>query len=90
MNTLFENIATCRELNGNDVRVLLYCYKHDRMQTDIRQALNMKKQNASAHCIKLAKLGLLEVTEAAGSKFYRVNESWDPDVLTEQNPTVII
>lgn len=76
-SNFWTDVATCKDLKGNDLRVVMLCYNRDCMQKDIQSELVMKKSNCSTIVNKLWRMGLLERTEAAGTYFYRTNESWE-------------
>lgn len=81
---LFSDLASFKELQGNDLRVIMFCYKRDVMQKDIQEGLGMKKTNCSTIVNKLIKLGILERTNMYNTNFYRVNECWTSDQIPGQ------
>lgn len=83
-NNLFQDLATMKELQGNDLRVIMFCYKRDVMQKDIQAGLGMKKTNCSTIVNKLVKLSILERTNMYNTNFYRVNECWTPNHIPGQ------
>lgn len=83
-NNLFAELASLKELQGNDLRVIMFCYKRDRMQKDIQEGLSMQKTNCSTIVNKLTRLGILERTNIYNTNFYRVNESWTSDQVPGQ------
>lgn len=90
MNRSFwQDIAVQKGLQGNDLRVIAFCFRKDRMQKDIQIALGMKKQNVSNICRKLEKANILSVEHQAGVKFYRVNEDWKNDIIPGQQSFVM-
>lgn len=72
----WQDVASCSELKGNDLRVIMFCYKHDRMQKDMLHGLGIKKSNASTICTKLVRMGLLNLENQYGVNFYRTNTAW--------------
>ena len=83
-NNLFAELASLKELQGNDLRVIMFCYKRDRMQKDIQEGLSMKKTNCSTIVNKLTRLGILERTNMYNTNFYRVNQRWTSDQIPGQ------
>ena len=81
---LLSDIASFKGLQGNDLRVIMFCYKRDVMQKDIQEGLGMKKTNCSTIVNKLTKLGILERASMYNTNFYRVNESWTSDQIPGQ------
>ena len=83
---LLSDLASFKELQGNDLRVIMFCYKKDVMQKNIQEALGMKKTNCSTIVNKLTKLGILEKTTIGvyQTNFYRVNEYWTLDQIPGQ------
>lgn len=81
---LFEELAACNELQGNDLRVIMFCYKRFRTQKHIQEWLKMKKTNCSTTVNKLIKIGILERTTIDNTNYYRVNENWIPAEIPGQ------
>lgn len=83
-NNLLSDLASFKELQGNDLRVIMLCYKRDIMQKDIQEGLGMKKTNCSTIVNKLTKLGILKRINMYNTNFYRVNECWTSDQIPGQ------
>lgn len=80
----WRDIATCRELVGNDLRVVMLCHNRDVMQKDMLKETGWNKSNLSRIVNKLHKIGILERTEEYGVYFYRTNTSWINDQCAGQ------
>lgn len=81
---LFTELASFKELQGNDLRVIMFCYKRDVMQKDIQEGLGMKKTNCSTIVNKLTRLRILTRVNMYNTNFYRVNECWTTDQIPGQ------
>lgn len=85
-HSFWQDIAKCKELQGNDLRVVMLCYNRDLMQKEIIQELGWKKTNVSTIVNKLVSLDILEKEHQAGSYFYRANNNWNGKPVNEVMP----
>lgn len=79
-----KDVAQCKELTGNDIRLILLCYSEAKTQHDIISELGWKKTNTSAAVNKLVRMQLLEKTELHGANFYKLNKAWRNDQVVGQ------
>lgn len=75
----WREVAKCKELKGNDLRLLMLCVNRELTQTDVREEMGWNKPNTSIAINKLYRMGLLELREAHGAKWYRTNRAWKND-----------
>lgn len=80
----FKDVAQCRELTGNDMRLILLCYSEAKTQYDIINELGWKKTNTSAAVNKLVRMQILTKVEMHGARFYKLNKAWKNDQVSGQ------
>lgn len=74
-----QEISRYNCLQGNDIRLLLYCLGRDVFPKHAAEELGWKRQNVSNTAKKLEKLGLMTITDYPVT--YRTNEKWKcPDI----------
>lgn len=75
---LLHNIGRSKELQGNDIRLLLLCMGRNVYPKQVVEELGWKKQNVSGIAKKLNRLGYLEVNKYP--VFYRTIEKVETNI----------